>query len=767
MRGSDLLAFTGPLTARLTEAGAPAAAVAGLADAAGTLAALLDTDPATLTQSAWDSAVRTFEERRTALLGHLATATLGPLADLPVVRDALGEAQVLARTGLRLDVQLGPVAVAARSAVFYVAPPTLPGGVTLPAVPLGPFAVGSVSASVAAPGGGSAAPGGGSAGPGGGSLVRLTGPGGRDDGWGGTLSVPVPPVLVTATAVLSGHSGEPSFLALLGLQFVPPIQLSFGFSLDRVGGLVGVNRRLDTDALRAAVRTGAAGDALFSVRPPKDPAALAGTVDGLFPRSPGSHLVGPTLTLAFLSAGPAGSLVSLDLAVVVEVPAGRVAVLGVGRMELPSLPQLFSFRLDLLGLVDPVERLVSIDASLVDSHVLGIFQVYGDAALRLSWGSQPYAVLSVGGFFPGYDPRPARLPALRRVGMAMSAPGGVVFLRMEGYFALTSTSVHLGGRIEAGFDLVISAKGFIEVDALVQFRPFAFVARISAGFSVSVSGLSFASVCLTGQISGPGPVVIRGTLSISVFLFSISWDQTFTLGSGPADTLPAILPLLPALGAELRRAESLRAASDTDPEVRLRPRPAKAKHALVPPTGRLQLQQRLAPLDTWVERLHGIPLPSPDRVGLVGTGAVVLEPFASGLFFTLDDAAKLNRAPFEDLPAGQVLSPADPPLDVFPVEVEDREVEQVVIDTRVPSPPVTGAGLRLDLSAVAGLVQAAHAPPALSDAAPVIVAEREVWHCQGSSFTSSAQAHQQARFGGGAAMPATDLQAAVDLAGVV
>lgn len=760
MRGSDLLAFTGPLTARLTEAGAPASAVAALTDAAGALAALLDADPAGLSQAAWDSAVRIFEQRRNTLVGHLGGATLGPLANLPLFTDAIGDPGALARTGLRLDVELGPVSVAARSAVFFVQPPTLPGGVTPAPVPLGPFAVGSVSASVAAPGAAAA-------GPGGGSLVRLTGPGGRDDGWGGTLSVPVPPVLVTATAVLSERAGEPSFLALLGVQFVPPIQLSFGFSLDRVGGLVGVNRRLDTDALRAAVRTGAAGDALFEVRPPQDPGALAHTLDGLFPPTPGSHLVGPTLKLAFLSAGPAGSLVALDLAVVVEAPAGRVAVLGVARMELPSLPQLFSFRLDLLGLVDPVEQLVSIDASLVDSHVLGIFQVYGDAALRLSWGSQPYAVLSVGGFFPGYDPRPAKLPALRRVGMAMSAPGGVITLRMEGYFALTSTSVHLGGRIEASFSLIISARGFIEVDALVQFRPFAFVARISAGFSVSVSGLSFASVCLTGQISGPGPVVIRGSLSISVFLFSISWDQTFTLGSGPADTPPAVLPLLTALAAELRRPESLRAASDSDPEVRLRPRAARPQHALVPPTGRLQLQQRLAPLDTWVERLHGIPLPAPARVRLVGTGETVLEPFAPGMFFSLDDAARLNRAPFEDLPAGRVLSPADPPLDAFPVAVEHREVEQVVIDTRVAAEPVRLAGRRLDLSAQTDLVLAARAAPALSDPAPVLVVEREVWDCSGWSFTSSAQAHQQARMAGGMPLPVADLQAAVDLAGVV
>ena len=67
---------------------------------------------------------------------------------------------------------------------------------------------------------------------------------------------------------------EPSFLAIMGAQFLPPIQLSFGFSLDRVGGIVGVNRRADTEALRAAQRTGTAGDVLFAIRPPANALAL-------------------------------------------------------------------------------------------------------------------------------------------------------------------------------------------------------------------------------------------------------------------------------------------------------------------------------------------------------------------------------------------------------------------------------------------------------------------------------------------------------------
>ena len=165
--------------------------------------------------------------------------------------------------------------------------------------------------------------------------------------------------------------------------------------------------------------------------------------------------------------------------------------------------------------------------------------MYGDGAMRFSWGTTGYLVTTVGGFFPGFNPEPARLPAMRRVGLALDSPVPIIDIRAEGYFAITSNSLQFGGRLEVGISLGLSAHGFVQVDAIVQFRPFHFDARVAAGFDVSAGGFSFASVTLSGSICGPGPIVIRGSLSIDVFLFSISWDETFTLGSGPADSLPS------------------------------------------------------------------------------------------------------------------------------------------------------------------------------------------------------------------------------------
>ena len=68
-------------------------------------------------------------------------------------------------------------------------------------------------------------------------------------------------------------------------------------------------------------------------------------------------------------------------------------------------------RLDILGLLDFQKRVVEFDAVLVDSHLLGILELTGGAAFRLSWGREPYVVLTVGGFHPGYSPAPLVVPA--------------------------------------------------------------------------------------------------------------------------------------------------------------------------------------------------------------------------------------------------------------------------------------------------------------------------------------------------------------------
>lgn len=697
-----------------------------------------------------------WEAARDEIAEHLKDYLLGVLAAIPGLADLAGDLSELATQGIHGEVDLGPVHLSVASSTLVVQPPKLPDGTVPPPIPIGPFQVGEIAAKLSSPFGGGL--------PGGGSILRLPATGGSAGGYGGTLEIPLGPVQITASAVLAVIDGQPSFLAILGISFLPPIQLSFGFSLDRVGGIVGVNRRADVDRLRAAVKTGTAGDVLFAVRPPSSPLALVTAADQLFPAQVGTHLVGPSLRVSWLSFGPAGSLISLDLGVVVEIPTGKVIILGVARVAIPGLDFLLNLRLDLLGVIDPPQQLLSIDASLVDSHALGIFEIYGDGALRFSWGDPGYFVASVGGFYPGFDPEPAKIPALRRIGMAIDNPIPIIDLRAEGYFAITSNAIQFGARLETGIDLVIQAHGFIQVDAIVQFRPFHFEADISAGFDVSVEGFSFASVTLSGSISGPGPVVIRGSLSIDVFLFSISWDQTFTLGDGPSDTLPTPPRLLDAMAEELGQPANVHTGSIGDPQVVLAPRPAPAALAVVPPTGTLRLDQHRAPLGLLIERLDGRPLDGQQGAMITTAGSDVTERFAPGSYVDLTSAEAMNRPPFDLLPAGRELSPADPPP--FDPVNEDRAVQQIVISGAAPWSRLSAAFL--PLAGMAALTEAARRPPATSDQTAMITVTQEQWTTlSGGSFSSATAAHQQARYHGGIALAEADAAVPVSLAGVL
>ena len=71
----------------------------------------------------------------------------------------------------------------------------------------------------------------------------------------------------------------------------PGVQLGFGFAASGIGGLVGINRRVDLDPLSARLQRGA-GDVLFASDPVKDAPKLLGDMDAILPAVPGSYVFG-------------------------------------------------------------------------------------------------------------------------------------------------------------------------------------------------------------------------------------------------------------------------------------------------------------------------------------------------------------------------------------------------------------------------------------------------------------------------------------------
>ena len=134
----------------------------------------------------------------------------------------------------------------------------------------------------------------------------------------------------------------------------------------------------------------------------------------------------------------------------------------------------------------------------------------------------------------------------------------------------------------------------------------------------------FGGVRLDGTISGPGPLVIRGKLTIETFLFDISWNETFTIGSGPGDMAQRPGDLLPIIKGEIDVAGNVRAASIHDAAVVLSPRRTRPGTAAVPATGALQWSQKRAPLGFPIDRVDGLPLETRKGVRVTTLGAPVL-----------------------------------------------------------------------------------------------------------------------------------------------
>jgi hypothetical protein len=581
---------------------------------------------------------------------------------------------------------------------------------------------------------------------GGGFISRAEGPPQR---FSGALALKLLKIGITAYGALEQTpSGRIAFVMVLGIRFTPGIQIGYGITLVGVGGLVGLNRRAAVDALRERLVSGASGSVLFSSDPVKNAPTLLGDLNSLFPSADGIFIVGPTVQLSWLD------IARFDLGILIELPGpSKIVLLGIGRIEIggkDDAPAVVSIRLDIFGGIDFIQKLIAFDAALVNSRLIQVFQLTGQAIFRLGLGDKPYLVLSIGGFHPAFTPEPSNLPALARVALTLDIGSAVrLHVRLEAYLAITSNTFQFGAKLDANITAgPINAVGFISFDALIQFRPFYFSIALAAGFRIRYEGFTLAGVSFKGQLTGPGPMVLSGSFTFEILFIKVSWSDSFVFGEPSGETLTPIANAVAALASELSLAANLETLGGDDRETVLASGVNAAK-PLVMPQGALVWRQKRVPLNVTLERFESVPLTRPQALVVESPlqHEATQEWFSPGTFINLAQSEALNQSAFERLDAGLKLGFGSRRAST------EHKHSLTVKTLRLPEPqPVLLPFLAFPFGLLDAVAERA-APLKLTIAPPVLKIKDEKWTVKqgavGTSHLSQTEAHQRVRHGGG------------------
>jgi hypothetical protein len=260
------------------------------------------------------------------------------------------------------------------------------------------------------------------------------------------------------TKLPDGRKGY-SFLVILTLEFNPPLRIG-PLAISGLGGLIGIRRGFDTDALRAGLRNRTLDSILF----PQDPVANAGryvaALRTVFPPATDRNVIGPMFKLSL----GAGNMITAELGLIFEWGASsRRALIGQLHVAIPPkrVVPIVELHIDAAGIWDPDKGEFSLDATLYDSHIACI-KVSGDVALRTKRGDDAFFLLSFGGYHPEFN-APATFPKLQRMKVAFADTDNFRLI-VTGYFALTSNTKQFG----ADLDFKVGGAG-LSVEARLSF----------------------------------------------------------------------------------------------------------------------------------------------------------------------------------------------------------------------------------------------------------------------------------------------------------
>lgn len=484
--------------------------------------------------------------------------------------------------------------------------------------------------------------------------------------YGGILNAEFVAVDITALGVLASKiPGKPdkwSLLLSLSASFGKAgIQLGAMVRLMKVGGIVGVNRTVDPEALSAGLKSGVLDSILFQDDPDRDPFDILDDIEAVFPPADGQYLFGPMVKLAWGMP----TIIELDVGLIIELPEPlTITLIGSLLSQLPTKDAaIVTLKIDLVGYLNATEGTLRIDGTTNGSQVVG-FALTGDVAVRAAFADERNLLVAFGGFHPDFQ-APVGFPELDR--MAIGLDGGKALnLSLGGYFALTSNTIQFGAFAYLQAKAIgLGVEGEVEFDALITLQPFGFVIETDFMVAVTAGKADLLAVRLEIDLEGPAPWMVAGTATVKVLGVEKPFDVEAQIGRR-RDSLPRKTAyLLKDVDAAISDADSWGATVSREIRsiVTLTEESALGDDILwVHPAGAIEVSQRIAPINTDLEHCGGALLGDGPRIEIgapmIGgkdasdqTGEI-FDWFASAQFFRMSDEEKLAAPSFQEFPSG-------------------------------------------------------------------------------------------------------------------
>lgn len=326
-----------------------------------------------------------------------------------------------------------------------------------------------------------------------------------------------------------------SLVALISTSFSPGIPLGMGFSLNGVGGCLGLNRMYDADAVSGGVRSGVFGSVFFVDNVMNHLTEMKTAVKQFFPEKKKQFFLGVLCKICF------EPVVTCEFGLLIQAPNPMsIGIVGALKVRVGDT-NLIKINVYFFGEID-FDKGLRFDASIVDSEIVGL-KLEGDMAFRLFWGG-PYKGfgLSIGGFHPAYKPEEGLkfAPNMRRLSLSLNYD--IVKIKLETYLAVTSNSFQIGAHL----DLQVGWKkfgliGYAGFDALFVFKPFRFSFSLEVGVAVMVGSAKLFSVDLALSVEGPAKWRVKGKAYFTVLFIPVKCKFSLAWGDSPKEERKATI----------------------------------------------------------------------------------------------------------------------------------------------------------------------------------------------------------------------------------